>query len=53
MDHGWLYLLSWKRTMLIMNEDQVESYVGLDIVTPSVSFKDRYIVHSHVMLNVA
>ena len=25
----------------------------LDIVTPSVSFKDRYAVRPHVMLNVA
>ena len=27
--------------------------VGLDIVTLSVSFKDRYAVRPHVMLNVA
>ena len=39
--------------MLIMNEDQAESYVGLDIVTPSVSFKDRYIVRPQVILNAA
>ena len=39
--------------MLIMNEDRAESCVGLDIVTPSVSFKDRYAVCPHVMLNVA
>ena len=39
--------------MLIMNEDRVESCVELDIVTPSVSFKDRYTVRPHVMLNVA
>ena len=48
-----LYLLSWKRTMLIMNDDRTESCVGLDIVTLSVSFKDRYAVHPHVMLNAA
>ena len=39
--------------MLIMNEDRAESCVGLDIVTPSVSFKDRYVVRPHVMLNAA
>ena len=39
--------------MLIMNEDRAESCVGLDIVTPSVLFKDRYAVRPHVMLNAA
>ena len=39
--------------MLIMNEDRAESYVGLDIVTSSESFKDRYAVRPHVMLNAA
>ena len=39
--------------MLIMNEDHVESCVGLDIVTLFVSFKDRYAIRPHVMLNVA
>ena len=39
--------------MLIMNEDRAESCVGLDIVTPSVSFKDRYAIRPHVMLNIA
>ena len=39
--------------MFIMNEDRVESCVGLDIVTPSMSFKDRYVVRPQVMLNAA
>ena len=53
MDHGLLYLLSWERTMLIMNEDRAESFLGLDIVSPSASFKGRYAVRPHVMLNAA
>ena len=30
-----------------------ESCVGLNIVTPSESFKDRYVVRPHVILNAA
>jgi hypothetical protein len=41
-DHGWLYLLLWKRIMDKMNEDQAESYrwAVMLIVIPSVSIKD-------------
>jgi hypothetical protein len=40
--HGWLYLLSCKRTMDKMNEDRVESYrwAVMLIVILSVLIKD-------------
>jgi hypothetical protein len=47
--HGWLYLLSWKRTGFNLNKDRVEPCRCA--VTPSVSIKDWFLEPFLFMLN--
>jgi hypothetical protein len=49
MWHGWLYLLSWKRTWFNLKKDRMEACRFA--VTPSMSIKDRFAVRPLVILN--
>ena len=58
--HGWLYLLSWEKNHVLIMKKRPDGMMvvqqqGMEVLgvnlSPSVSFKDRYVVRPYVMLN--
>ena len=60
--HGWLYLLSWEKEPCGINEWRPDGMTvvqqqGMEVLgvnlSPSMSFKDRFVVRPQFMLNAA